>query len=195
MNRWILVLALGIGGAAFALRAAQGSTSTADRPGIRSVEIEPDPVGESKGQYQMPFAVTAIDTSPQVLPQQPAVTPGDVDPDRLDAIEEEQRTRERNLASLDRELELTQAQRHRIDQVWRDREAQVSAYHAEIRASKVLWVWGHDRRAREILAASHAQIASVLSVEQARKFFEILESGRLAEGVSFEVTPDLTVIR
>jgi len=195
MNRLIIFLALGMGGATFAFRAAQVSTSPADGPRLRSVEIEPNFVAESEGQSKGPVAVTAVDTPPKVLPLQPAVNSGDLDPAHLEAIEEGQKSRERNLATLDRELGLTQDQRHHIDQVWRAREAQVSAYHAEIRASKVLWVWGHDRKAREILAASHAQSASVLSVEQSRKFFEILESGRLAEGISFEVTPDLTVIR
>jgi hypothetical protein len=99
------------------------------------------------------------------------------------------------IALLQHELSLTPSQRLHVEKALRERDSEVAAFHAEIRSSKVLLIWAHDKKAREILAASQARIAAILTPEQSRRYFEILESGRLAEGVSFEISPDLTVIR
>lgn len=99
------------------------------------------------------------------------------------------------MAVLDAELGMTPDQRRFVLEVLLAREAEVVTWHAEIRSSRVLNVWAHDRRAREILAASQARIHSRLTPEQSGKFIDLLDSGRLLEGIAFEVTPGMVVVR
>ena len=195
MHRFIIVLGLGIGATAFGLRSTQVVPSSSVRIAGRSVEAEAIPVAEPCSSIREQDVAGSRVSPHSGLQEDPLTDAAETDSVRLEAIEEAQRKRERNLDFLHRELGLTQVQRQHVERVWSDRDAEVSALHSEIRASKVLWLWDHDRNARRILATSHALIAAALSGEQSRKFFEILESGRLAEGISFELTPDMTVVR
>lgn len=108
---------------------------------------------------------------------------------------EEKLHREMQLSILETGLELSPTQRSRIESFLLERDEAVARYHATIRESKVLVILEHDRRAREFLAATQAQIASVLAPDQSAKYLAMLEDGKLKEGISYEITPDLAVIR
>lgn len=194
MNWLAGIAALGIGTAAFVLRDAEAPEHPIKK---RSIDVEAGPASvdppAQSGRRSGPIESEV--TFPSATPLAPASNEAESLSESGEASEEGRLWRERNLALLERELGLNAAQRLHIARVWQDRDAQVAAFHAEIRSLKVLWVWGHDRKAREILAASHARIAALLSLEQTQRFYEILESRALAEGISFEVTPEITVVR
>lgn len=109
--------------------------------------------------------------------------------------EESSLDRERTLLQLEAGLGLSPEQRRHFEVVLLEREGAIEAFHAEIRASKVLWTWGYDKRIREILASSQARMTAVLSPEQTRRFYGLYEQGTVTEGVSFEITPELTILR
>ena len=150
-------------------------------PEISDSLVPPDPRAEPPAA---PAARTVAAVEPKIAPVAPE-----------EEAEDAQALLREKLSLLEGDLGLSRQQMLFIESVWRERDAEIAALHADIRASKVLWIWGHDKRAREILAASHARIAAGLSPEQSQRFFAILESGRLAEGVSFRVTPDITVVQ
>jgi hypothetical protein len=109
--------------------------------------------------------------------------------------EEQRLDREAMLQQFEIGLDLTGPQRASVGKILWERDAEIAAYHSEIRASGVFWVWGHEKKSREILAVSQARVTSILSPEQAQRLSRLYEDGRLSEGVSFEITPEMVVLR
>ncbi|HXX92531.1 MAG TPA: hypothetical protein VEN81_02795 [Planctomycetota bacterium] len=176
---------------------------------VRSLPPETVPIVRRTAEVIGPAAVLS-----PVLSERPKSEPGDpislivparpeevplppTLPSTRDAeeIQELEASREENLLILEHELALSRSQRIEVGNILATRNAQIAAYHADLRASKTFFIAGHDRKAREILEESQARIARVLDGEQSRGYFRLIEEKRIVEGVAFQVTPDMTVIR
>jgi len=151
-------------------------------PARRNPDIVSLPGGLGEGRLFVETGAT------MVLDETPVVAKESETDDPRELIAEK-------MAILVAELRLTSNQRQFIEEALMRRETEVAAWHAEIRASGFVNAWAHDRRAREIIAASQAQIISGLTPDQSRRFVDLLDSGRLPEGIAFEVTPGIVVVR
>ncbi len=187
MNWLIVTAVLVIGVSAWALRMPE---ELASRIRVHRVALETaQPAGREEHCVLAEAAVT--------LPKKSSTLAAIAMPTLLSEVDVEDRglERERLLLQLETGLGLTPAQRVRFEEILMAREAEVEAYHAKIRASKVVWTWGYERRTREILAATQAQMTSVLSAQQVDRFYALYEERKVVDGISLEITPELTVIR
>lgn len=191
MNWLVAIGAMVVGTVAFIVRTPAPADPAVQVARVELPAAERIPGPRTNLPVKLPDSPIAAPATERVETQ--AVAPVAAAPEEKD--DDSGEARERALLLLEQALALSPGQRILVEQIWRERDAEVAVYHAEIRAAKVLWVWGHDRKAREILAASQARVAAALYPEQSRRYVELLESGKLAEGVSFEVTPEITVIR
>jgi hypothetical protein len=103
--------------------------------------------------------------------------------------------REGALLRFKDDLKLSTEQEEYFGRVLLDRDAEIASYHARIRASKVFSVRDHEERAREILTSSQLRLMVVLDPDQERRFRELYDRHLVSEGISFEITPEITVIR
>jgi hypothetical protein len=189
--KWLLALgAVLLGGGAFAARSPEPSAFWIVRKPILRGSEQEIVLGKSVPTIVASEAWTLRPA--EATPALPAVSA----PAALaESKEDSDGVREEMLALMARELHLTPEQRVSIDRILRNRDSQIASYHLEIRASKVFSAWAHERRGREILAESQAQISAALTPLESQRYYEMLESRMLVEGVSFEITPDLAVIR
>jgi len=192
--KWLVAVgALAIGMTAFVVRspAAAESASVHRAAGLGSavLEIPVSFLSDSTSPVSLPSPSSPV---PSILATAPAAR---ALADRESEDDEAGRDREHALLVLEHELGLNAEQKRQVARILRERDAEVVAFHEEIRASKVFWIWGHEKKVREILASSQVRVASVLSADQSRGYFRMLEEGRLLEGASFEITPGLTVLR
>lgn len=101
----------------------------------------------------------------------------------------------RTLLKFKEELALSKQQKEYFERVLLERDTELSTYHAQVRASKVFSIWEHEKKVRGILITSQLRLVAILDSVQEQRFHELYEQHLVIEGVSFEITPEMTVIR
>lgn len=96
--------------------------------------------------------------------------------------------------ALERALLLEDAQRERIDQILREREGLIEAYHRELRASGILNSREYERRTWGIRTESYRRIAAVLRMAQAERFHELVTKGQVTDPVAFELDENMVIL-
>ena len=100
----------------------------------------------------------------------------------------------RMLQVIRRELRPTADQFRRIMELLRSRDADIEAYHEQVRASGVFNAPEYSHRIRMIQADSYDRLAQVLDSDQARRFGDLVARRLLPDAVAFEVDSSMVVL-
>lgn len=95
---------------------------------------------------------------------------------------------------LRRELGLDPAQAGRLEDILREREDRIAAYHQEIRSSGVFNPRDYDRRTWDLRFESYRRIEALLDSAQRARFQVLASQGRLNDPVAFELDESLVVL-
>lgn len=95
---------------------------------------------------------------------------------------------------LESELQLSSAQARDIAEILGDREGEIEALNARIRASGIFSRKQYSRSIREIWARSNDRIANKLDTRQNLRFREMLRLRELGDSAAFTIEPGMTVI-
>lgn len=93
---------------------------------------------------------------------------------------------------LARELGLSPVQRSSVESILADREREIEAYFAEIRARKVHTLEDWSRRMTGIKEGSYRRIEMLLDARQAQAFRALLERRALNDTIAFRIPDDVT---
>jgi hypothetical protein len=95
---------------------------------------------------------------------------------------------------LDRELTLTTHQRQTVEQLLKDRDAEIKACHGAIVRSGVLDIAQYEWQVQGMKEGWFRQVDALLDRAQHDRFVALVQQGFLNEGLAFTVQPGMTVL-
>jgi hypothetical protein len=110
------------------------------------------------------------------------------------SLKEAVSSRRKLAAELDRNLDLSPLQKGRVEEILREREAEIKAFHEAIRNSGFVDLRHYDWQAGLMKDRWYRRVDALLDGVQHERFVAQVRKGILNEGLEFTVEPGITVL-